>query len=57
MADMNDQVKQLMESVGAFSELLFMHYKSLKAVGFNDSQALYLCGKVVEGMLSKGGGD
>lgn len=54
---MNDQIQQLMVAAGAMAELIYMHYTSFMKVGFSDSQAMYLCGKMMEGFLNLGKGN
>lgn len=53
---MNEDLRNLMNAVGALSELAKMHYDSLMAVGFNDQQALYLVGKILGAAMRMNGG-
>lgn len=50
---MNEDVKALLNTVGALSELIWAHYQALIKAGFDEDQALYLCGKVIEAMFPK----
>ena len=46
-----DRIKDLMNSIGAISEVMKMWYDAFLEQGFDKNQALYLTGKALGAML------
>lgn len=46
-----ERIKDLMNSIGAISEVMKMWYDAFQGQGFNKNQALYLTGKALAAML------
>ncbi len=48
----NDIIQELINSAGAMAEMMRIHYEAFVAAGFDDHQAMYLCGKLFEAFLT-----
>ena len=44
----NEELKKLVDAVGASAEIVGILRKALMAAGFNEQDSLYLCGEVLK---------
>ena len=53
---MSEEMKELMNAIGALAELLHIAYQRFIGVGFREEQAMLLCAQMLNNILPKGKG-
>lgn len=49
---MSEELKAFMESIGATAEMSKIQYDAFIKVGFTESQAMYLVGKMISALIA-----